>query len=74
MKGVSAALEEKVIEKVVGLSDENLIFLSEMIDKFMKPVRMETVSKRIGAAEGRFVVPDDFDACNGEIAEMFGVE
>lgn len=71
---MSAALEEKGIKKVVGLSDDNLIFLSDMIDKFMRPVQMKNTSKRIGIAEGRFVVPDDCDACNDEIAEMFGVK
>ena len=71
---MSAALEEKVIKKVVGLSDDNLMFLSDMIDRFMRPVQEETASKRIGISEGKFVVPDDFDACNDEIAEMFGVE
>lgn len=71
---MSAALEEKVIKKAVGLSDDNLIFLSDMIDKFMRPLRAETSPKRIGVAEGKFVVPDDFDACNDEIAEMFGVK
>lgn len=34
----------------------------------------ENTSKRIGIAEGKFIVPDDFDACNDEIAEMFGVK
>lgn len=29
-------------------------------------------SKRIGAAEGKFKVPDDFDAWDKEIEEMFG--
>ena len=27
--------------------------------------------KRIGVARDKFVVPDDFDWCNDEIAEMF---
>ena len=71
---MSAALEEKVIKKIVGLSDDNLIFLSDMIDRFMRPAQMKTTSKRIGIAEVKFVVPDDFDACNDEIAEMFGVK
>ena len=43
-------------------------------DKFMRPVQVEATSKRIGVAEGKFVVPDDFDDCNDEIAEMFGVK
>lgn len=71
---MSAALEEKVIKKVIGLSDDNLIFLNDMIDKFMRPIQAASTSQRIGIAEGKFVVPDDFDACNDEIAEMFGVK
>ena len=50
------------------------MFLSDMIDKFMRPVQVETTSKRIGVAEGKFVVPDDFESCNDEIEEMFGVK
>ena len=71
---MSAALEEKVIKKVIGLSDGNLIFVNDMIDKFMRPIQAVSTSQRIGIAEGKFVVPDDFDACNDEIAEMFGVK
>jgi prevent-host-death family protein len=29
------------------------------------------VSKRIGIAKGKFVVPDDIDGCNDEIAKLF---
>ena len=41
-------------------------------DRFIRQVQVEVTSKRIGVAEGKFVVPDDFDECNDEIAEMFG--
>lgn len=41
-------------------------------DRFIRQVQVEATSKRIGVAEGKFVVPDDFDECNDEIAEMFG--
>ena len=27
----------------------------------------------LGLAEGKYSIPDDIDACNGEIAQMFGV-
>lgn len=70
---MSAKLEEQVIKKVVGLSDENLQFLSDMIDKFMMPENNGNVSNRIGVAKGKFIVPDDIDDCNDEIAKMFGV-
>jgi antitoxin (DNA-binding transcriptional repressor) of toxin-antitoxin stability system len=36
-------------------------------------IEQEDVSKRIGIAEGKFTVPDDFDECNDEIARMFGM-
>lgn len=32
------------------------------------------VQKRIGVAEGKFKVPDEFDAWDQEIEEMFGGE
>ena len=41
-------------------------------DRFIRQVQVEATSKRIGVAEGKFVVPDDFDECNDQIAEMFG--
>lgn len=28
----------------------------------------------LGIAKGKYVIPDDIDECNDEIAEMFGVE
>ena len=34
------------------------------------PVESVPVSKRIGVAKGKFIVPDDFDADNEEIAAM----
>lgn len=70
---MSVTLEEKVIKKVAGLSDDNLMFLSDVTDKFMESPKVENTSKRIGVAEGKFVVPDDFDACKDKIAEIFGV-
>ena len=43
-------------------------------DRFIRQVQVEATSKRIGVAEGKFVVSDDFDACNNEIEEKFGVK
>ena len=39
-------------------------------DRFMRPVQVEAVSKRIGVAEGKFDVSDDFDDCNNEIKKV----
>jgi hypothetical protein len=40
---------------------------------FLKPVNVVNEEKRIGIAKGKFVVPDDIDVCNNEIADMFGM-
>ena len=71
-------LQEQVIQKGSGLSVENLKFLLEMIERFMKPdpmgKEMSKISDRIGIAKGQDLYDDDydFDEMNPEIAEMFG--
>ena len=71
-------LQEQVIQKVNGLSEDNLWFLLEMIERFMQPGSTEKastgISRRIGIAKGRDLYDDeyDFDELNPEIAEMFG--
>lgn len=40
----------------------------------MTLIPKKPVSKRIGVAEGKFKVPDEFDAWDKEIEEMFGGE
>ena len=74
-----SALQEQVVQKIGSLSEDNLQFLLEMIDRFMKPVEVENTevmtSKRIGIAKGQVLYEDDydFDEMNSEIAKMFGV-
>lgn len=74
-----STLQEQVVQKVNGLSDDNLQFLLDLIERFMQPVSVKgttvTVSKRIGIARGQDLYDDDydFDEMNPEIAEMFGV-
>ena len=74
-----SALQDQVVQKVSGLSEENLQFLLEMIDRFMQPEVKENknmvITKRIGIARGQDLYDDDydFDEMNPEIAKMFGV-
>jgi prevent-host-death family protein len=35
------------------------------------PIEVSAVEQRIGAAKGRFEVPDNIDACNDEVARLF---
>lgn len=78
-------LQRQVIQSLNGLSDDNLRFLLEMIQRFMKPketseentseagmTRSET--RRIGSLKEQDLIDADYDIdeCNDEIAEMFG--
>ena len=78
-------LQRKVIQSLDGLSDDNLSFLLEMIQRFMKSSeKKENVNelainkkivRRIGSLEGQDLIDADYDIdeCNDEIAKMFGV-
>lgn len=74
-----SVLQDQVIQKVSGLSEDNLQFLLELIDRFMQPEVKENknmvVTKRIGIARGQNLYDDDydFDEMNPEIAKIFGV-
>lgn len=71
-------LQEKVVQKVNGLSEDNLQFLLDMIERFMQPGSVEEkthmTSNRIGIAKGQDLYDDDydFDEMNPEIEKMFG--
>ena len=80
-------LQRKVIQSLDGLSDDNLSFLLEMIQRFMKSSEKKEenvnelainkkIVRRIGSLEGQDLIDADYDIdeCNCEIAEMFGVK
>lgn len=80
-------LQKQVIQSLNGLSDDNLLFLLDMIQRFMKPDtakeskigKVETAGSsicRIGSLEGQDLIDMnyDIDECNEEIAEIFGVQ
>ncbi len=68
-------LQQEVVDKVTKLSDDNLQFILEMINRFMQPDEKEVDFKRIGVAKGQELYDDDydFDEMNDDIAKMFGV-
>ncbi len=81
-----STLQRQVIQSLNGLSEDNLQFLLDMIQRFMKPkesaeekLRESAVYRdrvrRIGSLEGQDLIDADYDIddCNDEIAEMFGV-
>jgi hypothetical protein len=73
-----SVLQQEVVDKITNLSDDNLLFILDMINRFMKPEdegKNVSISKRIGIAKGQDLYDDeyDFDEMNDEIAKMFGV-
>lgn len=68
--------KEKLYELLGMLEDgeENQIVITRKGKPVAKIILYteEPASYRIGAAKGKFIVPDDFDAGNEEIAKMFG--
>ncbi|MCM1057761.1 MAG: hypothetical protein NC517_09155 [Firmicutes bacterium] len=74
-----SALQEQIVQKISGLSEDNLQFLLEIINRFMQSETEEkkdmAVARRIGIAKGQKLYDDnyDFDEMNPEIAKMFGV-
>lgn len=77
-EGDLMTLQEQVVQKVNGLSEENLQFLLDMMNRFMQSDFMENKMaadcKRIGIAKGQNLYDHDydFDEMNDEIAIMFG--
>ncbi len=76
-----STLQLEVSKSLEGLSEENLKFLLEMINKYMKPtvllngdIEEVSVDKRIGALKNKrvFAPGYDFDEDNEEIAKLFG--
>ena len=71
-------LQEQVVQKGNRLSEDNLQFLLEMIERFMQPepvaMKSDQISSRIGIAKGQKLYDDDydFDEMNPEIEKMFG--
>lgn len=79
-------LQKQITQSLDGLSEENLRFLLEIIQRFMIPTQSKVVNinddagqkkvRRLGSMKGQKFIADghDIDECNAEIAEMFGVD
>ena len=62
--------------RMLETKQEEVIYLARngkaVVQMTLIPQR--SVSKRIGIAEGKFTVPDNFDSWDQEVEEMFGGE
>lgn len=78
-----STLQSQVIQSLNGLSDDNLQFILDMIQRFMQPSKAENISndtvttstRKIGIFEHEDLYDKDYDIdeSNEEIAKMFGV-
>ena len=72
-------LEAKTnFSKIIAMlerKEEKEVIIARAGKPVVKIIRIEPVdiAKRIGVAAGKFVVPDDFDEPDDDIARMFGM-
>ena len=69
-------IQQEASTLISELPDDSVRILIELIRK-LNPAKgdMPKKGKRtLGIARGKYDIPDDIDACNDEIAEMFGVK
>lgn len=47
--------------------------INQLVNDYLRKIAYGTGSSRVGLAKGAFTVCDDFDFCNDEVADLFGV-
>lgn len=62
--------------KMLEIKQEDVIYLARNGTAVvqMTLIPRKSIKKRIGVAEGKFKVPDEFDSWDREVEEMFGGE
>ncbi|MBR0033364.1 MAG: hypothetical protein IJP61_13905 [Treponema sp.] len=67
-------LEEQI--SLISLSEQITLmaYLANAIKVNSAKLQERKKSNRLGVAKGKFVVPDDIDFCNDEVAQMFGAD
>ena len=82
-----STLQNQITQSIEGLSDDSLIFILDMIQRFVMPAESKRVDinhdvnakgkkRRLGSMKGQKFIADghDIDECNDEIARLFGAE
>ena len=72
---LEAKTELSKLVKLLESKQEDVVYLARNGTPIVQMVLIpeKEADKRIGVAEGKFKIPDDFDKWDKEIAEMFGV-
>ena len=82
-----STLQNQITQSLEGLSDDSLRFILDMIQRFVVPSELRSVSinydvttqekkRRLGSMKGQKFIADghDIDECNDEIARLFEVD
>ncbi len=79
---MDAELKEQVetLYKKLGttFAEAVRIFAKQSVEENAMPfiihVPKNKIERNLGIADGKFIIPDNIDECNDEIAKMFGVD
>ena len=78
-------VRQEAIRMINSMPDETVSILVELLKRMKikdgfsvdgqaaKNKRVHLSKRRLGIADGVYSIPEDIDACNDEIARMFGV-
>jgi len=64
----------QLVDTIAGREREIILARNGRTAAKLVPLDEPLVGQRIGVAKGKFEVPDDIDAHNGEVARLFSVE
>lgn len=77
---------QEAIHMINSMPEDTVGILVELLKRMMgddrdsvdrraaEDVRIQRQKRRLGIADGIYHIPDNIDACNDEIARMFGVK
>lgn len=78
-------VQQEAIRMISSMPDDTVSVLVELLKRMTAndsrsvdfqasgDVRIQPSKRRLGIADGMYNIPDSIDACNDEIAKMFGV-
>ena len=78
-------IQQEAIRMISSMPDDTVGVLVEFLKRMMvnnshsdncqaeRDIQTPPHKRRLGIADGMYIIPDNIDGCNDEIAQMFGV-
>ena len=85
LRRLAMTVQQEAIRMINNMPDETVTVLVELLKRMTMEdgysadrqvegsMQIRPSKRRLGIADGMYKIPDDIDACNDEIARMFGV-